>query len=581
MNTQKNETVNFTELVKLNNNTLPTNVQDKLIVKLNETFQDSEQRWYAANLYLYLNYHPTDDYPIDLDNVYSMIGFANKENAKRTLVNNFKVGHDYKIHVGEEVNPARPKGRTDGLLHNSEWKGKQTVLLNTDTFKDLCMISRTEKGKEIRKYYLKLESISNSLVKDIIDDLNNKLIQNSKETAVKIKMDRHKLLIDKFRYKKCVYIAEVTRDNMLIKIGSSKNIAERINGLNITYGTCIFLDIFEHNDYQVVEHNILQNVKENMCRDSINGHTSKEVVRLSSEFNYSQLYKIVRTCLDTTNFLSPGELLRKSELDVEEKRLDTINNLIKQGSSIDDIKSIMNFKIQKEQISELTSELSQEDSEIEMDIQHSTIEVSVKGRKPKGKKIQKIDPYNLENVLKTYDSMIYLLRSIECTGYNKSGIQDAIKKSMIYRGYRWNYEGVSPGPTVISNQPITEPILKLNESKDIILESYPTKDKAAASIGIGKLKMREIVRTGAKYNTFYFIEFSKCDKDIVKKYNKPIFGNNSVHAKKIKQTNPITNQSILFNSLNEIYIKFGISSKTLQYSIENKTTCNGSLWEFV
>jgi hypothetical protein len=44
-----------------------------------------------------MNYHPTNDYPINLEDVFKMIGFANKENAKRTLKNNFTKDEDYKI----------------------------------------------------------------------------------------------------------------------------------------------------------------------------------------------------------------------------------------------------------------------------------------------------------------------------------------------------------------------------------------------------------------------------------------------------------------------------------------------------
>jgi hypothetical protein len=36
-------------------------------------------------------------YPINLENVFKMIGFANKGNAKRTLENNFTKDEDYKI----------------------------------------------------------------------------------------------------------------------------------------------------------------------------------------------------------------------------------------------------------------------------------------------------------------------------------------------------------------------------------------------------------------------------------------------------------------------------------------------------
>ena len=46
---------------------------------------------------MYMNYHHTNDYPINLEHVFKMIGFANKENAKRTLKNNFTKDEDYKI----------------------------------------------------------------------------------------------------------------------------------------------------------------------------------------------------------------------------------------------------------------------------------------------------------------------------------------------------------------------------------------------------------------------------------------------------------------------------------------------------
>lgn len=58
---------------------------------------EEEQQWYIANLYIYMNYHPTNDYPINLEDVFKMIGFANKGNAKRTLENNFIKDEDYKI----------------------------------------------------------------------------------------------------------------------------------------------------------------------------------------------------------------------------------------------------------------------------------------------------------------------------------------------------------------------------------------------------------------------------------------------------------------------------------------------------
>jgi phage anti-repressor protein len=100
-----------------------------------------------------LHYHPTNDYPINLEHVYKLIGFANKENAKRTLKHNFSENEDYKkllVRTDEQV-PNIKNGRNLG----GAGLNYETVMLNVDTFKNLCMMAKTDKGKMIRKYYVK------------------------------------------------------------------------------------------------------------------------------------------------------------------------------------------------------------------------------------------------------------------------------------------------------------------------------------------------------------------------------------------------------------------------------------------
>lgn len=94
----KPETINFTELVRNSNTTisLSDEYQSNMIKILNEEFTEQESKWYIANLYIFMHYHPTNDYPINLENVFHMIGFANKGNAMKTIKSNFTEGEDYK-----------------------------------------------------------------------------------------------------------------------------------------------------------------------------------------------------------------------------------------------------------------------------------------------------------------------------------------------------------------------------------------------------------------------------------------------------------------------------------------------------
>ena len=93
----KPKTINFQELVRTSNTTLSLGVQTEMIQHLSEEFTSEQQQWYIANLYVYMHYHPTDDYPINLENVYKMIGFANKGNAMKAIKSNFIKEEDYKV----------------------------------------------------------------------------------------------------------------------------------------------------------------------------------------------------------------------------------------------------------------------------------------------------------------------------------------------------------------------------------------------------------------------------------------------------------------------------------------------------
>jgi hypothetical protein len=75
-----------------------------------------------------MNYHPTNDFPINLDHVFNMIGFANKGNAMKTIKSNFVVDEDYKILLF----------RTEKQVYGGH--NREDVMLNVDTFKNLCMI---------------------------------------------------------------------------------------------------------------------------------------------------------------------------------------------------------------------------------------------------------------------------------------------------------------------------------------------------------------------------------------------------------------------------------------------------------
>ena len=69
---------------------------NNLLNKVKNTFNESEQQLFIASFYSYLNYHKTDDYIVDLDNIWKWLGFNQKFNAIRILEKNFELEKDYK-----------------------------------------------------------------------------------------------------------------------------------------------------------------------------------------------------------------------------------------------------------------------------------------------------------------------------------------------------------------------------------------------------------------------------------------------------------------------------------------------------
>jgi phage anti-repressor protein len=91
----------------------------------------------------------------------TLVDFAHKKNAKTTLENNFIKDEDYKILLTPKGNKVlTPKGKNP--KPNLGGRPNEQVMLNVD---NMCMLVKTEKSKQIRKYYVKLENIYNKIRK--------------------------------------------------------------------------------------------------------------------------------------------------------------------------------------------------------------------------------------------------------------------------------------------------------------------------------------------------------------------------------------------------------------------------------
>jgi len=168
-----------------------------------------------------------DAFFINFDNVVKWLG-QRKDSTKRTLVDNFIKNIDYT------------------LKKNDKFRGKpkNEILLKQSTFKKLCMISKSNRAKEVREYFLKVEETLNQYKDYII---------NSLKTQVK-SMDSS-LNPRKKPSKGVIYGFEITDNNRkFVKIGKSKDFLQRMKQHNSSHADKIDVEfLFETDNFSEVE----------------------------------------------------------------------------------------------------------------------------------------------------------------------------------------------------------------------------------------------------------------------------------------------------------------------------------------
>jgi hypothetical protein len=89
--------LNIVELIENNPIAkLSNDYNNKLLIKLKESFNGFEQQLFVSSFYCYLNYDKNNDFVVDLDNVWKWLGFNQKIKALSLLEKNFKIDIDYK-----------------------------------------------------------------------------------------------------------------------------------------------------------------------------------------------------------------------------------------------------------------------------------------------------------------------------------------------------------------------------------------------------------------------------------------------------------------------------------------------------
>jgi hypothetical protein len=218
----ENKNLDIIQLIEQNPITrLTHNYQSKFIEKIQKNFTDTQQHLFVASFYCYLNYNK-NDFVIDLDNVWKWLGFERKEFCKKVLTKNFMVDIDYQVALLQ-----MEKRKNEGGFN------KETIMLNINTFKKLCMKSKTKKADEIHDYFIKLEETFQEIINEESNELKLQLTENKQlllENQIQNVKEKQETLIFSYHKKSIVYIFKIILNGKVYyKFGFSDNIKKRMN----------------------------------------------------------------------------------------------------------------------------------------------------------------------------------------------------------------------------------------------------------------------------------------------------------------------------------------------------------------
>ena len=306
---------------------------NKLITKIKETFNDTQQQMFVASFYCYLNCHKKNDYIIDLDNVWKWLGFSQKVRAKELLEKHFKIDIDYQKSLslaGKQT------------THIKGGKNKETFMLNIETFKKFCLKAGTKKADEVHEYYIKLEETLHEIIQEESNELKLQLenFKNQVGTNENEKLlIREKTILQQFpNNTQCVYygIIDNLSDNneKLIKFGNSNFLKNRVSKHKDTYSNFFLVNAFRVDNKLQIENAIKTNTFFSERIRSITLKNKKYVELLSIEnITFAELDKIIKEIICTIEY-SPENYVKILQ---ENKHLKQQLNIKNNHNNINDL----------------------------------------------------------------------------------------------------------------------------------------------------------------------------------------------------------------------------------------------------
>jgi phage anti-repressor protein len=568
---------------------LSSTYNNKLLVKIKNSFTELQQQLFISSFYCWLNYHNTNDFIIELDNIWKWLGFGQKDTAKRLLEKYFILDKDYKCL--DKIEKQKGSGGSN----------KEKILLNIKTFKLFCLKAGTKKSNEIHEYFIKLEE----LLQEIIQEENNelklqleelKINENNNQKKTQL-LEREKILLREFATKcSIVYIIKVKQfenGKYIVKIGESRNgIQKRYTDHKKSYGDILLLDCFKvtkSNEFEKYLHHY-DIIKSNRFTN-LEGHEKEvELFLIGKELTYDILLQIINENIHKYN--DYNETIVENIVDKLYNEIDILKSKLSNNNEIKNItidSSILQKILDNQiQMSNQITSLEKSNKEILEKLVKTQIKTTTNFNQPLvtiSHKLQQINP-ETKTIIKVYDTVAHCLIENKYR-LKRPSIEKAISENRVYKGFFWAYVDQNKDPNIIHQEIIIKPsrpqnngyIAKLNEEKTKIINVYLDRKTAAKLNGYNSHSaLDNPVKNNTPTNNHYYILYDRCQQNVIDSFVKdkgePILYKSGVGY--FDTNNNLENE---FLCKYDCIKKLKISDKTLAKVLDNNVMYNNHFFK--
>lgn len=568
-----------------------------LIEKVKDNFSTFEQQLFLSSCYCDIKYHHKNDFVIDLDNIWKWLGFSQKNNAKYLLEKNFKLNVDYTTQLCNQFT-----GKKGG--HN-----KETIMLNNDTFKKICMKAGTKKSDEIHDYFLKSQNFLMAILSEESSELKLQLEQqktdetkaeDKQKQEYELKLEKQKVLEkEKILLREygtigaMFYIIKVkTWENKqyIIKIGESRRgITERYKEHKSKYEECVLLDCFaveRSRDFEtfIKDHDYIRPNK----FKTLPGHEHElELLLIGKNLTYQTLINIIDNNIkyfNNTNDTGKLQLeIDRLQLLLEMKVTNNDNVLIHEL-----IRTVNQLSVKIDNLEKKNKEMR--------DNQHNPLPIAVIPRvltgfqdplKTLGPRLQKINPENLA-LVQVYENVTELMK--EDGRIKRPSINKAVMENTIYYGFRWLLVDRELDPNIISNITPTKPtkiqnlgyIAQINKEQTEIVNVFLDRKTAAQSNGYESISALDIpVKNFTLSNGFYYKIYTDCDVQCRENFEEKISGSPLLYKNGVGQYDLENKLQKEFICKYECLKQLKMSDKTLAKALDKNKQYNGFYYKTI